>query len=287
MDKVNIKRFIEARKNLGLSQTELCAGICTQATLSKFEHYGKAPAIKVVIQLCRRLGLTLDEIFPTEPVTKSNESKKLAQAEFALITSEYQAAQSELTTIDFSSLGQEEQMQYAFVQGYVNALGDQPIKDALHFFDLILNDLDSNHQTIFSLLAFTGSGIAYSRQQDLHQAEYFFQKVFDQLENLALSDTTTIWRVLNMIFYTADYFGSIGDYIVSDPLLDYGYQICAQNHLTYYLARILFRKAKNLSAQKGAKEEVARLLNDALAFARLNNNQILIRKISQRAEQTE
>ncbi|WP_333589821.1 hypothetical protein [Ligilactobacillus acidipiscis] len=44
-----------------------------------------------------------------------------------------------------------------------------------------------------------------------------------------------------MIFYTADYFGSIKDHADSDLLLvEYGYEVCARNHVTYCLARILF-----------------------------------------------
>ncbi|WP_432419158.1 helix-turn-helix transcriptional regulator [Ligilactobacillus acidipiscis] len=67
MDKINTKRFINVRKDLNLSQIELCKSICTQVTLSKLEHYGKAPSIQILLRLCKRLGLTLDEIFPTGP----------------------------------------------------------------------------------------------------------------------------------------------------------------------------------------------------------------------------
>lgn len=280
MDKINTKKFINARKGLGLSQMELCKGICTQATLSKFEHYGKAPSIQVLLKLCKRLGLTLDEVFPTVPLSMSTETKTLDQAEFELIQSEYETAQQKLDRLDFEKLEHDRQLQYSFVQGYIYALGTGPIENSLYFFNMILSELDNEHQTIFSLLAYTGSGIAYSRKGDPGKAEYFFQKVFAKLESHTLADIKTIWRVLNMIFYTADYFGSIGDHSVSDPLLDYGYEVCSQNHVTYYLARILFRKAQNCSDQDAPRNEVVVLLNDALAFARLNNNQILLRKIS-------
>lgn len=280
MSEINTKRFINARKDLGLSQIELCDGVCTQATLSKFEHYGKAPSIQVLVQLCQRLGLTLDEIFPTGPLSISDESRNLDQAEFELIQSEYQAAQQKLSLLDFDRLGSTQKMQYAFVQGYISALNDEKVEDALYFFNMILSEFDNSHQTIFSLLAYTGSGITYSRMQELKKAEYYFQKVFDKLEDLTLADTKTIWRVLNMIFYTAAYYGRLGNYSVSDPLLDYGYKICAENHVTYYLARILDQKAQNVFEQNGSPSRITELLNDALAFARLNNNQILIKKIS-------
>lgn len=280
MSEINTKHFINTRKKLGLSQIELCDGVCTQATLSKFEHYGKAPSIQVLIQLCRRLGLTLDEIFPTGPSSISDESQNLDQAEFELIQSEYQAAQLKLSLMDFDKLSSTQKMQYAFVQGYISALNDEKAEDALYFFNMILSEFDNSHQTIFSLLAYTGSGITYSRMQELKKAEYYFQKVFDKLEELTLADTKTIWRVLNMIFYTAAYYGRLGNYSVSDPLLDYGYKICAENHVTYYLARILDQKAQNVFEQNGSSAQINELLKDALAFARLNNNQILIKKIS-------
>ena len=38
---MNVERFIEARKQAGFSQQELSEGICTQATLSKFENNGQ------------------------------------------------------------------------------------------------------------------------------------------------------------------------------------------------------------------------------------------------------
>ncbi|GEN49172.1 helix-turn-helix domain-containing protein [Ligilactobacillus pobuzihii] len=280
MSEINTKHFINTRKKLGLSQIELCDGVCTQATLSKFEHYGKAPSIQVLIQLCQRLGLTLDEIFPTGPSSISDESQNLDQAEFELIQSEYQAAQLKLSLMDFDKLSSTQKMQYAFVQGYISALNDEKAEDALYFFNMILSEFDNSHQTIFSLLAYTGSGITYSRMQELKKAEYYFQKVFDKLEELTLADTKTIWRVLNMIFYTAAYYGRLGNYSVSDPLLDYGYKICAENHVTYYLARILDQKAQNVFEQNGSSAQINELLKDALAFARLNNNQILIKKIS-------
>lgn len=96
MDKINTKRFINVRKDLNLSQIKLCKGICTQGTLSKLEHYGKAPSIQMLLRLCKRLGLTLDEIFSTGPHSCPIESKLLDEAEFELIQSEYRAAQQKI-----------------------------------------------------------------------------------------------------------------------------------------------------------------------------------------------
>ena len=53
---MNIERFIAARKKLGLSQSELAEGICTQATLSRFENNGQVPTLKILLKLCEQIG---------------------------------------------------------------------------------------------------------------------------------------------------------------------------------------------------------------------------------------
>ncbi|WP_288530242.1 helix-turn-helix domain-containing protein [uncultured Secundilactobacillus sp.] len=277
---MNIDRFISARKSRGLSQAELCEGICTQATLSKFENSGKAPAIRILTQLCARLNLTLDDVFPVNPPAQSKANHLLDAAEFTLITSEYEAAKKDLAQVTFDDLTTEGKMQFYFVRGYLTALTDGPIADALYDFNLILNDLDDNHRSIFTLLAYTGSGVAYSRNGEHTKGEFFFQKVLDHLHDLPLKDNKSIWRALNMLFYTAEYFAHVGDYKTSDPLLDYGYEICANNHVTYYVARICFRQAENAKAQGAESATVQGYLNDATAFAKINHNQLLLKRIS-------
>lgn len=278
---MNIERFIKARKALGLSQAELCEGICTQATLSKFENSGKAPAIRILTQLCARLSLTLDDVFPVNPPAQSEASELLDQAEFKLITSEYDSASADLEKVNFADLTNNGQMQYYFVKGYLTALREEPIADALYYFNLILNDLDDNHSTIFTNLAYTGSGIAYSHNNENQKSEFFFQKVFDDLHNLPLNSNKSIWRALNMVFYTAEYFAHVNDFKTSEPLLAYGYDICANNHVTYYAARIRFRQAQNAMALNKPTADVVELLNDAKTFAKLNDNQLLLERIKE------
>ena len=59
---MDIEKFTRQRKALGYSQVALSQGICTQSTLSKFENNGKVPSLAILGQLCRRLGLTIDDL---------------------------------------------------------------------------------------------------------------------------------------------------------------------------------------------------------------------------------
>ena len=60
---MDIQLFIQRRKSLGISQSELCQGICTQATLSRFENQGQVPSVKILLDLCQRLDMSLGELF--------------------------------------------------------------------------------------------------------------------------------------------------------------------------------------------------------------------------------
>ncbi len=276
---MNIQRFIETRKALKLSQSELCKGICTQATLSKFENGEQVPNIKIVSQLCKRLNLTLNDIFPAQSAEENGSQKILDGAEFNLITSEYQKAQGALKQIDVTKLNSDAKMQFYFLAGYLATFTKQAISDSLYYFNVILNDLDDSHKTEYTLLAYTGSGVAYYLNGDNTKAEFYFDKVLSHLRDLPMDSNKAVWRALNMLYFTGNYYAEIGDYNTSNQLLDYAYDICSDTHLTFYVARICFRKAQNMQAAGGSLEKIRQLANDAAAFARLNHNEVLLKNL--------
>lgn len=84
---INIQKFVQVRKKLKLSQTELCQGICTQSTLSKFENNGQVPSFKILKQLCERMDIDVSDIMD------NSEHKYIAhilfEADFAFINFDY------------------------------------------------------------------------------------------------------------------------------------------------------------------------------------------------------
>ncbi|MFC6163946.1 MULTISPECIES: helix-turn-helix domain-containing protein [Lactiplantibacillus] len=274
---MNIELFIARRKALGLSQKALSDGICTQATLSKFENNGKAPAIRIVAQLCQRLHLQLEDVFPTERVADAAVLKELATIEFDLITSEYTDAENRLSKItDKPRHDLETKLQYCYLKGYVAALNQHPISDVLFNFDQIITDLDEPHATIYTQLAYCGTGIAYQNNHEPDKAEYYFEKVRQALTDLSLETTASVWRVINLAYYTGNFYAKIGEETISRTLLAYAITVCAEHHVTYYVAKIKFLQAQ-LSAGGPEQQE---LLSDACAFARINNNRQLLKKIT-------
>ncbi len=129
---MNIQKFVERRKKLGYSQSELAKGICTQATISKFENNGKMISTKILTQLCQRLGLSLSDIFPSESDKDSAVRDDLRRAEFDLIITEYDEALSILKSLNVKEISDKQiQMEYLFIRGYALALSQQDTDEAV------------------------------------------------------------------------------------------------------------------------------------------------------------
>lgn len=271
---MDIQAFIDKRKELGLSQKELSNGICTQATLSKFENNGKIPSLKILIKLCNRLGLSLDSIIGVNDSSSKKVAKEMSQAEFNLIIQEYDDAWAIINKIDPDVLNNDKNllMQYYYLRGYLNVLDDGDLFDAVFDFNRILSELDTRGETIFTFLSFVGMGMVYAKQGDDSKSEYYFSKVFNNIYAMSIDDVSKIWRYINIIFYCAIYYSEKQDLETANALLNYGVKVCAENHVTYYIARIYAQLAMNENRVNGNNEKVQSYIDKALVFSEFNGN---------------
>ncbi|QII81698.1 helix-turn-helix domain-containing protein [Jeotgalibaca arthritidis] len=279
---MNIERFILARKTSGLSQNELAEGICTQATLSRFENNGHVPNLKILIQLCNRLNLPLGELFPKVGVKHSETIEKMNQAEFFLITSEFDQAADLLQTIvgkevDDNSLI----MRYHYLRGFVMIFKNQPVMDILFLFDQILLEETTDDLSIFRLLAYTGTGMVYAREGDRQKAEFYFNKVQEKIYSYPTQEMSDTWRVLNIVFQCGVFYAEINELEISNALLEYAVSICSDNHVTYYLARAALQRAKNAIVEGEPKQKLLERIYDARAYSKINRNTIALKELAQ------
>ncbi len=279
---MNIERFILARKTSGLSQNELAEGICTQATLSRFENNGHVPNLKILIQLCNRLNLPLGELFPKVGVKHSETIEKMNQAEFFLITSEFDQAADLLQTIvgkevDDNSLI----MRYHYLRGFVMIFKNQPVMDILFLFDQILLEETTDNLSIFRLLAYTGTGMVYAREGDRQKAEFYFNKVQEKIYSYPTQEMSDTWRVLNIVFQCGVFYAEINELEISNALLEYAVSICSDNHVTYYLARAALQRAKNAIVEGEPKQKLLERIYDARAYSKINRNTIALNELAQ------
>ena len=277
---MNINLFIKARKDKGLSQIELAKGICTQATLSRFENNGQVPSLKIVLELCKRLELPIRELFPKVEIQFSDEIEKMNQAEFFLITSEYDQAQDLLDTIQTNQI--EEPLlllRYYYLKGFIMIFQGTSIKEILFNFDQILLEKKTHDTEIFHLLAYTGIGMVHERDKDNTKAEFYFSKVLEKIYKYPIKETEDTWRVLNIVYQSGEFYSNIDELEVGNALLEYAVEICSHNHVTYYLARAAYQLALNAIKENKEKDQILEQIYDARSFAKINKNKILLAKL--------
>ncbi|WP_117168530.1 helix-turn-helix domain-containing protein [Paraliobacillus sediminis] len=277
---MNIQWFIDARKARGLTQSELADGICTQATLSRFENNGQLPNLKILIKLCNRINLPLNELFPKVGVRYSEVVEKMNKAEFYLITSKYEEAHQLINSIDIETIEDEHlSFRYYYLNGFIMIFRKQPIMDILFTFDQVLLEEETQDSLIFRLLAYTGIGMVYARENDLSKAEFYFNKVLEKIYNYPAQNMEGTWRVLNIVFQCGVFYSTIEELEISDALLNYAVTICSDNHVTYYLARAAIQLAKNAILKNETKDKILELIYDARAYSKVNRNEIALAEL--------
>ncbi|RKQ29351.1 helix-turn-helix domain-containing protein [Oceanobacillus halophilus] len=277
---MNIQRFIDARKAQGLSQNELAEGICTQATLSRFENNGQVPNLKILIKLCNRINLPLSELFPKVGVKYSEIVEKMNKAEFFLITSKYEKANSLIDSIDISQIEDTQLvLRYHYLNGFIMIFQQQPIMDILFTFDRVLLEEETMDALIFRLLAYTGIGMVYSREGDLEKAEFYFNRILEKIYNYPAKNMEDTWRVLNIVFQCGVFYAKMEELEISDALLHYAVTICSDNHVTYYLARAAIQLAKNAIVNNKPTDIILELIYDARAYSKVNRNDIALAEL--------
>lgn len=280
---MDIAKFVERRKSLRISQVKMCEGICTQSTLSKFESGGHVPSLAILTRLCARIGLSIDDLNEANTVNASQLQAQLDELEQGLVMEDYQKVLVGLKQIDDQKLDSILlKMQFYYLRGFLGAVINQPPEQVLYDFSQILNELDESHETIFTQLVYVGSGVMYNRMEQADRANFYFKKVHSFIRNVMKDEKLyfnrigdNYLRLLTMIFFTASYYNGTGKFKQSESLVNAGVDICARHHVTYYLPRLKFLAAKNAIEEKQDKAVIDRLINEVLAFARINDSQVI------------
>ena len=275
---MDIQVFIRRRKEKGLSQIELSHGICTQATLSRFENHGQIPSMKILSQLCARLQLDVGDLFASVNTKEVATNKLLDKIEESIVTMDYELAEKLIGSIQKEQLTDEQKIHLLYLKGFTQVLQGKKVEDDLFYFNKILAEQNENQDTYLHL-AYAGLGLVYQKQEDIEKAEYFFTKAIQEIEKHQLEKMEDVWRVLMVLYHSAMSFTKNNNYKKSNDLLKKGIELCSQYHITYYLARLYYQLAMNSLGNNSNVEEVKVYLNDAAAFARINSNDELLTEI--------
>lgn len=274
---INIPKFVKIRKAQKLSQTELCNGICTQSTLSKFENNGLVPSFKILRQLCSRLNISVADIMISSETTKTR--KALFDASFAFINFNYTKIDQILSEINPKEITQlRDKQEYNYLRGQLALEYDRNNTSALYYFNNILTTPNMKQDDIHRLLALKGSSEVYASQKEIDKAAHYYDQILKYVTKIEPKDSLMVLQLLSILTSAGEFYGQQKNYKVSNRLLNYAYKVDADNHCVYFLARVLLRLAKNEIEEERSQKTILQHLNDTCAFARLNNNNVILEK---------
>lgn len=276
---MDINRFVSRRKELGFSQVQLAQGICTQATLSKFENNGQIPSLNILQQLCNRLGLSLDELSQNDKGSIVYLNRQLKQAEIDLMIGNLAAVQKCLSNISINSQSTLiHQMQFYLIRGLLKLLLDHDHEGVFTDFKLVTEELDQEQSTIWYYLGQAGLALVYDREQNAIAAKERFKLVatyVDQLNDTAVENITDFEYVLAISYILGRYYWQHGLLPTAENYIKFGLQLARYHHVTYFVPRLYMVQTEILKAQGADLLTIQATIRQAAVFAEFNHNQVV------------
>ena len=275
---INVEKFIHTRKRLKMSQMSLCINICTQATLSKFEKHRQVPAVDIMILLCERLGLTLNDIFPIHVTLKTTSNEQvLALAMKALFYQNLVKYHQLMTQVDIDNLLDSEQSTYQLLQYFSLVFFQKNDVKATK----LLKKIDVSQFNQLQQLLFYAITIHYYYQQGFfNEAEKIFDDVWQHQKNLMVADRSGFQAA---IFYLlAQYQMSLKNYKYAMMLATYGINFTNDSDSTYFLENLFWLLIEAGDIWHNQHFIVNEMINNVRMIAKFHKNESMLNKINQR-----
>ncbi|WP_076801775.1 helix-turn-helix domain-containing protein [Latilactobacillus curvatus] len=204
----------QIRKARGMSQAELAKGICTQATISLIEKKEQVPSTKILLEICKRLEITLDSVIVQED---DQLHVLLSRVQALLFTNEFKKARDLIQQIYTDQLVKaDDYKRYYYFQGQIKLLLENKPDDALFFFNRAFNQYVVSQTDVYGILCIIGISKSYLMKGALERVRIYAEQAVEMLENsdpLAMADFQVELQIYNhlagILFELKDYEGAI------------------------------------------------------------------------------
>ncbi|MCP8860849.1 helix-turn-helix domain-containing protein [Latilactobacillus curvatus] len=264
----------QQRLNKQLTQSELAAGICTQNTISKIEKKNLPPTIPILIKICTRLGLTLNELFTEFNALDTASDEGVISAEVALLAGDSGPAAALITDIDFKATEHPYPAIFFFFNGYLSYLDHQSelqIFSAYNSFTAAIGDDTST----LKLLLNTGMGLIYQEAGE-ELADFYFNNNINFINQLDHINVIDVQRVLFASRHTAAYMINQHRIDAAIEFLTKALKLSQKNQIIKQVDHLYYLRAR---ARQQSGRDYAEDRETALVFAKYLKNNALIAKI--------
>lgn len=234
------KKLRETRLAQNLSQTELCRGICTQATISNIEAKNHCDSLDIFVQLCARLNTDVNEFLIS---SKEQELQGfLDKIEGLCDKSQYKKA-FQLIKKYSNDLPQENGLlldKFYYYYGLTSLLVAKNYEDASYY--LYRGAELKENRNIYNILSLNFIGMMYHLTDQEGKAKVYHDKSVKML----LDYKQKLPKAAYEIFYnSARFYSQIGEYKQSINLCKKGIQLNKENETSFYLDKLYYELALN------------------------------------------
>ncbi|GEO73792.1 XRE family transcriptional regulator [Levilactobacillus namurensis DSM 19117] len=182
------------RKQKNLSQQELASGICTQATVSLMEKRNKVPSIKIILQICRRLNVSLDDILAG---VGSSLDEQFDRISLAVRADDYDHASQLIDQLDMGSVQNAfDRERYHYYRGFVELRAHHRSGEAIFHFNLLLHRSYRMPWDLYAIVGNVGMAAAYLDRNEYEKAHYYLREAMTYLENYEWHEKEEFCRLI-------------------------------------------------------------------------------------------
>ncbi|WP_192917951.1 helix-turn-helix domain-containing protein [Companilactobacillus halodurans] len=265
------------RREMNLTQVELAQDVCTQNTISKIEKHNVAPTVNILIKICLRLDLTLNDVFSEFSSKANNQENILDKIEEKALLKDIDGLDKEIDSLR-SKLSNDDWKQYELINGVLDFWKNN-IETSMFTFDKVLQYTKSDETDVYTLLAYLFKGLRYSNQGFADQASYYFKMITAAFEEEKDIDNASDLEILFIYKMIAQSFDEMKLYDDAYQLSQEGLDFAQERNVSYFLDELNYSAALALQNGVNHKQAYEDHYNLAYYLAKLNDNKSLMHDI--------
>jgi len=239
------------------------------------EKHNAMPTLSVLLKLCLKLNLTLNDVFSDfASNTNPEQHAILTDLENDLLLGIETGTQAKLDLMTESQMKTADQINYVFLNGLLLVKTDSDA--ALFAMDKVLLLTQNDTYDIYTELAYLVKGNVYMNQHNFVHAGDYYQFITAALQaNLLISNAQPI-ELLFIIRHIAAFYFATNKQTATNEICQRGIDFAQDAHVTFFVDELYFYQVIGLSkadTQFDAKRQMG------MAMATANHNQELLQKI--------
>ncbi|MHA8110477.1 helix-turn-helix domain-containing protein [Lactobacillaceae bacterium Melli_B4] len=233
-------KIAQQRKEKNITQTDLASDICTQNTISKIEKHNVPPTTKILIKLCQRIDLTLNDVFSDFSQQNSTLDNQLRDIELALYNysdDKSMHLEGQIALLADAQMTDAQGIQFHFVNAFLK-FRQGKFEDAIFECDKVIASTHSDDQNVYTTLAYTIKGDSYKQLDKLSNADYYFNIVSEFIVKHQANHEEINCEPIQTIFVCnqlAHYYVLTNDFKKTMDIAQLGIRLNDRMHTTYFM----------------------------------------------------